>query len=716
MTCMMLLGESDHQRAARGTACWESTRASLRGNGDRMDYLEWNDLIANRFFNPDKGGMRVFLYVTRNVIEEVGAPHGVGLADFVEAVKAGPPWNTRHGRGICQQALQALDNWRGRHLALPPHIGYLALFVLADTVDVGYARFSYYPGLHSLLGEDPAAGTYPSFNQMHSLWDDRAIWSNHDKEGEWGIFDADIVGEWMHVGLPRAQTLLTEKERGQLPILFAENGFDPNSPPSERELTYLLAHDRHHCLRPHMIDLLLTATGTDSPVRDALIEAILDELENWDGTAPARFTTTGSVRDLLGSLRLGMMLDRTGHATSFVLRCRSRSEYPQEGLRLVEQETENELYCQGDWQGWSTPLSTAESEVFDAAQLDWLHNVCLIDSEHSWIATLPKRAIRIFASGASFGFDGYVEESQIPQGTHFHLVAHDSTAEILQEWGARCCKGFCEVDVISGIPPGWQLFSVDRADCDDLVRDVFPSLALPETIRIRLRGGLKLKGNQYFPFALPSIQVTGDTKASTVHCNHTKLDIDPKTGTYSIPSCLRSRRLVVEVMRDGKCIRKRSLYVVATTSWRDISANVRIDRHGVRSDSEALESCVGPILFGAASPEFDPQAFLPPSVGHRIYFIGRNPGEIVECPRENLADDWSPVWAIPMRKRGKGVAVYCGSNPNEEEPGTLSCADRRKLRCWKEVLWSKRKRIASPTHPSLRALWRRYREVAQHVC
>ena len=45
--------------------------------------------------------------------------------------------------------------------------------------------------------------------------------------------------------LPRAQTLLTEEERENLPFLFADNGFDPSSLPSDLELAHLLSDDPH---------------------------------------------------------------------------------------------------------------------------------------------------------------------------------------------------------------------------------------------------------------------------------------------------------------------------------------------------------------------------------------------------------------------------------------------------------------------------------------
>jgi hypothetical protein len=103
-----------------------------------MEYMAWNDAIGRRFFNPDRAGTRVFLYVTKEVVAEIGAPHDADLNDFVAAVKGGPPWNTRHGWGLCQQAVQAMEGWRHRNLEYPPYLNYLALFVMAGTVDVGH--------------------------------------------------------------------------------------------------------------------------------------------------------------------------------------------------------------------------------------------------------------------------------------------------------------------------------------------------------------------------------------------------------------------------------------------------------------------------------------------------------------------------------------------------------------------------------------------------
>jgi hypothetical protein len=680
-----------------------------------MDFMAWNNAIGARFFNQDRGGTRVFLYVTTEVVAEVGAPHNADLSDFVAAVKVGPPWITWRGRGICQQALQATEDWRARKLEYPPYLAYLALFVLADTIEVGgFARYSYYPGLRQLLGDDPHKSGYPSFDEMYALWFDLEQWSNEDKGGTLGVFRADILGKHEYVGLPKAQTILTDDERNKLSLLFAEYGFDPTSPPSDRELSHLLAHEPHRYLMRRTKEILGQRAEGESAMREVLLDAILEELQNWDGAVSPVSGAGEHAEAAAGNLRLTMTLDTTARTARFGLRCRSNREYPEEGLQLIGGAIREPLVCREDWQGWSLPLANAggPASVFDATRVDWREGLSLVDGEHSWKATLAKRPVRVMVSAKPAGFDGFVEQSQLPQGKAFYLLVREEHAEALQAWGGASCEGYAEIALTRSLPTKWRLFSVARANSDAGIRDDLPYLAFPTVLRIQFLGGLRVKGNQYFTFALPRIDVTGAVESASVFCNNHPLDRDPETGLYSIPDALCARRLVVEVKRNGERIRSRSIYSIETVAWRDVGAGVGLDRFGRRAADGSADRCIGPIVEGFTPPPFDHGIILPP--GARVYVIGRNPGEIVECPAEALPDGWRPVWAVPMHK-GEGTAVYCGANPANETPGSLAGKDHRRRKLWKEVLWYMRKRIATPTHPALRALWWLYKGVAEDV-
>ena len=80
-----------------------------------MDFLSWNDLIAGHFFQPEMAGRRVYLFVTEDVLREVGGAEA-DVSDFISAVKAGPPNVTR--QGLCQRALQIMEGWRAKNFPL----------------------------------------------------------------------------------------------------------------------------------------------------------------------------------------------------------------------------------------------------------------------------------------------------------------------------------------------------------------------------------------------------------------------------------------------------------------------------------------------------------------------------------------------------------------------------------------------------------------------
>src|SRR5436309_11377600 len=120
-----------------------------------MDYLNWNDAIAERFFTPDMKNRRVYLYVTAEVIRGIGKTVNLGVPDFIATVKRGPSWAS--DGNICERAEQSMAGWRGRKLRYPPYVAYLAFFVLAAGAGRGkeFAGHAYYPRLRKLLGEDP---------------------------------------------------------------------------------------------------------------------------------------------------------------------------------------------------------------------------------------------------------------------------------------------------------------------------------------------------------------------------------------------------------------------------------------------------------------------------------------------------------------------------------------------------------------------------------
>ena len=96
-----------------------------------LTYLEWNNKIAEHFFNSKQAGMRVWFSVEQELIDEIAKKNGVDPSDFIKAVKQGPEGINRSKQTVCSKASAVFTDWRSKGFEYPPYISYLALFVLA---------------------------------------------------------------------------------------------------------------------------------------------------------------------------------------------------------------------------------------------------------------------------------------------------------------------------------------------------------------------------------------------------------------------------------------------------------------------------------------------------------------------------------------------------------------------------------------------------------
>ena len=132
-----------------------------------MNYLEWNNIIAKKFFNDDMASREVLLYVNEESINNLDAEGNENVYDFIESIKIGPYWVTK--REICDKALQSHENWRFKDFEYPPYIAYLAFFVLAATTEGDFNQKAYYPRFWELLGETDKSGTPRHFGETEIL-------------------------------------------------------------------------------------------------------------------------------------------------------------------------------------------------------------------------------------------------------------------------------------------------------------------------------------------------------------------------------------------------------------------------------------------------------------------------------------------------------------------------------------------------------------------
>ena len=685
------------------------------------NYLLWNNAIAKRFFNPDMAGRSVYLYVNDKLISDLESELGHAAGSFMDAVQEGPRWTTRPG--ICQRALQARRGWRARGFDFPPYIAYLGLFVLAGGTDGDFEPHAYYPRLRDLLG-DPGDGMVPSFHRMQELWYDLETWSELDLAGELGLFRARSIGGHIHIGYPLAQSLLTEQERKSLPQIFYRANLDPTATPPADELARALRSPAsRELLRPRTVRLVEDRYDVDQ--YKALLDAVADELAEWDGEIEG--ADQGGPRTRLASagLRIGVDLDTVARTATASLRCKLKREFPEAGIHVEIPGIPGQFLAEEYMEGWSLPVSNQETgEMFDASRLDWIGGVALKTGQQGLHLRLPGRPVRVFIEGISEGIPGLIEVHALPRGQSFYLGYRELSWSRLEEWTTTECRGFENVEIARGLPTGWKLAHISEATGTESVRHEFPFLSFPHSTRLRLVGGIRSSmSNNFFNFAPPDVALEGGTPGARLYCNDVPINTRSAGGDFVLPKSLRSEsRIALEARTGAEILARHSLFLTGDFSLPSLEpaglpdgpvspvSHTGSDGPSIKGAHVLGEITVRP----ATSTELleDMKAALGST---RCLLVGPVPGQVVDWPLGALPTTWRPVWAIKMLKRRKGQAVFLRERLDGASPGREVAGTHRDVRMWKKVVWFWRKRITPPALPTLRELWEQYREVGRNV-
>lgn len=672
-----------------------------------MQYLEWNERLLNHFFQPEMADRSVYLYVNKELIESLGdGPDPT--ADFVSAVKEGPPWATEEQ--LCGRAMQAFEEWRDR-TTTPAYVAYLALFVLAAGIEGDFAPHAYYPKLRSLLGEEPTSGQLPYFDQMLFLWDDLERWSVLDRSGQLGIFTLRSPGGLIYVGVPLAQTLLTERDQGFLPNIFAAASLDPYAPPSPEELREHLVRFGTGSLTPRTVRRLARPKPSQSEFLVALLEVVSEELEAWDGQTVggveggAKFTT----------LRVCATLDRITRRVRCTVRCKLEDRDDDSVITLTRDGSAQPYVLALSINGWSTPLTVGDStEPVDAATLDWSKGVAFTSDLNGLTVRLPASRLRILVSGAAEGLPGLVEVNQLPAAGSFYILSPVSEQERIEKWGRAVCQSFSRILVTDGLPVGWGLFEGEHPSPTESVDSPLPKLSVSSRPRLRLLGGIRAgSANHYFRFALPRIVVTTLREGVRVFLNDVELRAD-NSGSYRVhPNTSGGTPLRLRLKDGDNILSQRTILIVdyprpprgRETVWMDNHASIlgRADR-----DFPAYS---GALVRSGTSGKYQIGRTVPITGKGHVVYIGRRVGEIIEGAHDRLGADWDPVWVMQIRRRG--AIYYCGVEPEQEEPVRDDRLERAEISRWRQVIWTNRRRVRPPTHTVLARLWGTYLDAAR---
>ncbi|RZN33525.1 MAG: hypothetical protein EFT35_10605 [Methanophagales archaeon ANME-1-THS] len=671
-------------------------------------------------------GREVLLYVNKEIIEQLGSEAGAGVGDFLRCIKEGPSWIREHE--VCSKAWRLYVDWKQkRDLEYPPYIAYLAFFTLAATVEGDFVPWAYYPRFWTLLGEAGEEGAPPDFYKMGRLWEDLEKWSTEDKNEDLGRFIARIRGGYAHVGRPLSQTLLSDKEREYLPLIFDEAELDPTNSSVLHFSRWILLNYGKNKLEKRTLRLLEPAQDDNIDMTNALVEFVLDELAEWDGSVPdielppeSKPTPTQSKIPRTG-LRICLEeLDRVSGRITATLRIKANRPFPDNGLNF--EYGGQILSCQETFPpNWSTKLMNINmqpNQPFNATTIDWSYGVTFEDKKNKWRASLKGAPVRLFLQGDRERLHGWIESQHLERNCEFIIACHRSKADDVHRWGNGCCEKFREISS-HDLPSGWSLFEGRNAreSCEDV-----GVLTLSTRFYLHLEGGIKTgRGNTYFKFAPPIIVIEGGDGSEIVTLNGRELKRENVSlPRWSLPlDATIDRPLVIEALKRNEPypLQKRVIKLVEpelSLSFEDAPKRDSIGR---------IAGVSVPFARGAVVSGVDPSAFgvfphaLPTYLSHRIIFLGSRPGEIVDWPTEVLPEDWKPVWGVVKSGKDRWVVHFCGqSEPTEIAPDpNHALLDVRAVKRWKEAMWVKRKRTKAHLLSEIRTLWEKYKEVAKHA-
>jgi hypothetical protein len=299
-------------------------------------FKDWNLLLLDEYFSPDKAGQDVWVSTNRGELESIGAHLG-GVNGLIEAVKEGPEWlcSNVKSNNIADDAKQLAElresytRTRSRifwiknyddpgdelevykNTIAPTYLPYIALWVLAGS-EAGAAGF--YAQVGELLGVSIPNNIR---NKMEYVWSDLECWSLQEQREKFGIFKVNVIGKHKFVGIAYAQTMVTDKDIDGLSRLFGSCRLQPGQYLSERHFKQLLEHGVESDFLSSGLKSAMSDTNNYSHLRHVLT----DRLEFWDGQVPK--ILRGSVSPLANQNALQEIVN---YEASIVLRLKQDEE------------------------------------------------------------------------------------------------------------------------------------------------------------------------------------------------------------------------------------------------------------------------------------------------------------------------------------------------------------------------------------------------------
>jgi hypothetical protein len=495
-----------------------------------MEYLRWNEVIADYFFNPGKAGKEVLLYVTRDEISELGIKKlnfpskEESWEDYCNALRRGIKYT---GPKLLSENIRiAIDEWKnysrwifekkndfpfhidGIHvtnkitsITYPIFIAFIpALIIPLTENNTGVRANSYYTPLSDFLEKNNIAKgkeDTPTFSKIEPLWSLLEKWSTVDYRTDLGFFTERNFGNpfWKHVGKPFSQCILTPKNIRDIPKLFWNAGIAPFAFVSHEVIVRMVVrYGSKHAGFSHRVTEIMN--DRDNPLRKVICDIVKREYDSW----------TGDVLDYDDDGQDLQLKPKSGWSYGTLLSAFSLSHKDEAYEHYYHLYSKNDIPGDLNFNGHPVfHLTNGYSErmphLFD-------QNLVWTDNENKWKATPSASSILIYISGSYFGLpsDTYIETDKISRASKMYLLCPADKQISIEDWGKTFAKGdFNKIDY-DYIPSGFFLYSfknpVETHPEEEL-------LQISNQKSLELKGGVKMANREYLNVSLPDVWITG---------------------------------------------------------------------------------------------------------------------------------------------------------------------------------------------------------------
>ena len=495
------------------------------------DYDEWNALLLKEYFGPANDGEQVWIQTTREELDDFGFRLG-GTTGLIDAIRAGPSWCNWSPKRIVtivnflvRQRKNASSRTVAYHdpalfeelfenLDAPAYMPYVALFVLAASE---VSEGGYYATIAEL-----SDGFFESSEETRELlrdvWHDLGAWTD-DLFGEYGRFSSLKIGKHAYVGLAKAQALVTQKDRAELPKIFARLGLKPGqqiTPSLMMQVAESVAYSEQ-CSKG-----MREACNDVSVYGDALREIFSNRLNEWEGTlGERRARVRGNARAETPKLRV--MLRDTFDGWLICWRTRLEGEFEHIHLKIGETQQGGDIdpvrghvifypnEPREQYDAWQLLNESSKSLVSVNANVEYSGDDRLSESISLELSQISTRGLCWVDTAQGSG--SALAEAEMPVSGPLYLLSR--LADLSRHLERELASKFELIPDTDGLPSAWRLWVIEHVEDlrsgerSAIQRLIGDDSGAADRARISFYGGCVIQragGRMYLDYDLPNIE------------------------------------------------------------------------------------------------------------------------------------------------------------------------------------------------------------------